>query len=54
MGKTTVSKALECLLHKQDCGTCEWNPRPGATWPYGCVKGQSDIVHTAQEMLEEE
>lgn len=48
-----ISKWLGCLItsqHPCEAG-CPFNPHPGMMWPYGCIKGQRDIVEEAREML---
>lgn len=48
-----VIAALPCLasvLH--DCLNCSYNPHPGMPWPYGCHKGQGDIVQEAITLLQ--
>lgn len=48
-----VLEALPCLASVQhDCLKCSYNPHPGMPWPYGCIKGQGDIVQDAAELLE--
>jgi len=48
-----VIEWLGCLVTKQHkCKGCPYNPRPGMTWPYGCIKGQADIVEEARTLLE--
>lgn len=47
-----VLEALPCLASVQhDCLKCSYNPHPGMPWPYGCIKGQGDIVQDAAELL---
>ncbi|MBQ3326523.1 MAG: hypothetical protein IJG86_01895 [Clostridia bacterium] len=49
-----ISEGLGCLTtHKHPCAGCPFNPYPGRDWPYGCIKGQADIVDEARELLEE-
>ena len=50
-----VIAALPCLaavLH--DCLKCPYNPHPGMNWPYGCIKGQGDIVQDAIELIRQQ
>ena len=50
-----VIDGLECFKTNQHrCKDCQWNPHPGMPWPYGCIKGQRDIIDAAQEALREE
>ena len=52
MGAREIIEGLECLMTKQKpCAGCTFNPRPGMMWPYGCGKGERDIVKAAQERL---
>ena len=45
-------KGLNCFKSFQhQCQDCAFNPRPGMAWPYGCIKGQTDIATEAQERL---
>lgn len=47
-----IVDALNCFTtfhHK--CQGCPFNPHPGMMWPYGCIKGQGDIVKAAQDAL---
>lgn len=47
-----IIEGLNCFKTNQHpCATCPWNPNPGMAWPYGCIKGQSDIIEAAQEQL---
>lgn len=49
-----VIEALPCLASTQrNCIGCGYNPRPGMKWPYGCIKGQSDIVEDAITLLKD-
>lgn len=44
--------ALDCLPAKQHkCAECPFNPHPGMEWPYGCTKGQHDIVREIKMAL---
>lgn len=48
-----IIEGLSCFLTNQHpCGGCPWNPSPGMAWPYGCVKGQREIIEAARERLE--
>lgn len=43
---------LECFKTKNHpCRGCWFNPHPGMDWPYGCIRGQYDIVEAAQAAL---
>lgn len=45
-----IFKGLDCLTSKQHrCADCPFNPHPGMEWPYGCAKGQNDIVSEVKE-----
>lgn len=47
-----VIDGLDCLTTKQtNCIGCPVNPHPGMKWPYGCMKGQMDIVEEAKKLL---
>ncbi len=47
-----IIEALDCFTTKQHkCDGCPFNPHPGREWPYGCVRGQNEIVAAAQEAL---
>ena len=45
-----IFQGLDCLVSKQHhCAGCPFNPHPGMEWPYGCIKGQTDIVEEVKE-----
>ena len=47
-----IIDGLNCFTTNQHpCVVCPFNPHPGMKWPYGCIRGQSDIVKEAQEAL---
>ena len=47
-----ILKGLDCLADVQHkCQECPFNPHPGMDWPYGCIKGQSEIVREAKETI---
>ena len=47
-----IVAAMPCLaLNKHPCDKCVYNPKPGRTWLYGCVHGQSELVADAIEAL---
>ena len=47
-----IIDGLGCFTTNQHkCLDCPFNPHPGLTWVYGCIKGQSDIVDAAREAL---
>lgn len=47
-----IIDGLGCFTTKQHpCGDCAFNPKPGMSWPYGCDKGQRDIVDAACRAL---
>lgn len=47
-----IIEGLSCFLTNQHpCAACKWNPNPGMAWPYGCVKGQREIIEAARERL---
>ena len=49
-----IIEGLNCFKTNQHpCATCPWNPHPGMAWPYGCIKGQSDVIEAAQELLKD-
>lgn len=49
-----IIEALECLTTKQHkCVGCPFNPHPGMDWPYGCGRGQAEVVREAKERLRE-
>lgn len=49
-----VITAVPCLaLNIHPCSKCAYNPKPDRTWPYGCVKGQTDLVKDILELLKE-
>jgi len=49
-----IFQGLDCLVSKQHhCAGCPFNPHPGMEWPYGCIKGQTDIVEETRVLLEE-
>lgn len=48
-----IIHGLDCFTtHQHDCLSCPANPHPGMGWPYGCIKGQRDIVEEAKKLLE--
>jgi len=43
---------LDCMTtHQHKCLSCPFNPHPGIMWPYGCIRGQNDILDAAREIL---
>jgi len=47
-----IIEGLNCFKTNQHpCAACPWNPHPGMAWPYGCIKGQGDIIDAAREAL---
>lgn len=53
MDVRVIIDALECLCeNRHPCGRCAFNPAPGRSWQYGCVKGQADIVKAVKALLE--
>lgn len=47
-----IIEGLNCFKTNQHpCAACPWNPHPGMAWPYGCIKGQIDVIEAAQEQL---
>lgn len=47
-----IIDALGCFTTNQhQCLGCPFNPHPGLKWPYGCSKGQRDIVEAARKAL---
>ena len=52
MNSQQIIDALDCFKTKQPkCGECPFNPRPGRVWPYGCIRGQGEVIAAAQEAL---
>jgi len=47
-----IIDGLGCFTTRQHpCQTCAFNPAPGMSWPYGCDRGQRDIVDAARRAL---
>lgn len=47
-----VIGGLNCLATNQHkCLECPYNPSPGMKWPYGCIKGQADVVGDAVHLI---
>lgn len=47
-----IIEGLECLTTKQHkCEGCPFNPVPGRAWPYGCGKGQANVVQAAKNVI---
>lgn len=47
-----IIDGLNCFTtHQHKCLECPFNPHPGLDWPYGCIKGQGDIVEAARKAL---
>jgi len=47
-----IIDGLGCFTTRQHpCRECAFNPAPGMSWPYGCDKGQRDIVDAARRAL---
>ena len=45
-------KSLDCLTTKvHHCEGCIFNPHKGMEWPYGCDRGQIEMVRLVQTML---
>ena len=48
-----IIEGLDCFTtHQHKCLSCPANPHHGMSWPYGCIKGQADIVGEAKKLLE--
>jgi len=53
--RARVAGALKCFQTKQKpCRGCDYNPRPGTLWPYGCGRGEYDIAEDAKRLLRED
>lgn len=49
-----VVDGLHCLVSvHHNCIGCKYNPHPGLKWPYGCIKGQNDIVEDAIRLIKD-
>ena len=47
-----IITVLPCLaLNKHNCGGCPYNPKLDRNWPYGCVRGQEQLVRDTIAML---
>lgn len=48
-----ILDGLKCFTNNQHhCLECPFNPHPGMLWPYGCNKGQSDIIDEAEALIQ--
>lgn len=47
-----IIDAVGCFETKQKpCEHCAFNPAPGTHWPYGCHKGERDIIEAVRGTL---